>query len=314
MDSHEPVLAAEVAGVLVPVLAGGGVLLDATVGLGGHAHRLLLGAPRATLIGIDRDPYALAQARARLAGLGQRVELVRGEFAQLAAVLERLGSAPLRGVLFDLGVSSPQLDRPERGFSFRHDGPLDMRMDPSRQLTAEHVVNHYEEAELARVIARYGEERYARRIARAIVRNRPILSTGRLAEVVAEVIPQPSRRGARIHPARRTFQALRIEVNDELGQLEQALPAALERLEPGGRICVISYHSLEDRIVKRTFARAARGCICPPDLPMCSCGARATLRLLTRRAVRPSEAEVAANPRASAARLRSAEKLDEGAA
>lgn len=309
MDSHEPVLAAEVAELLVPALTGGGVLLDATVGLGGHARRLLLGAPRATLIGIDRDAHALAQARARLTALGERVELVHADFSQLAAVLERLGSPPLRGVLFDLGVSSPQLDRPERGFSFRRDGPLDMRMDPSRGLSAEVIVNDYPEAELARLIARYGEERFARRIARAIVSNRPIATTGRLAEVIAGAIPQASRRGARTHPARRTFQALRIAVNDELGELERALPAALDALAPGGRVCVISYHSLEDRIVKRTFAAAVGACACPPGLPVCSCGARARLRVLTRRAVRPGVAEVAANPRASAARLRAAEAL-----
>jgi 16S rRNA (cytosine1402-N4)-methyltransferase len=306
---HEPVLAAEVADLLAPPLEHGGIVVDATVGRGGHARRILDAAPAARLVGIDRDIDALESSRADLSSYGERVRLVHENFTQLASVLERLGVAPVRGVLFDLGVSSPQLDQPDRGFSFRHEGPLDMRMDRTRQLSADVVVNEYSERDLARVIGTYGEERFAGRVARAIVRARPIRTTSRLAEVVKEAIPAATRRHGG-HPARRTFQAVRIEVNDELGALRTALPSALDVLDAGGRLGVISYHSLEDRYVKRFFAEQARGCVCPPDLPVCRCDARARVRVLTRRPVRPSSRETAQNPRSSSARLRAVERIE----
>jgi 16S rRNA (cytosine1402-N4)-methyltransferase len=306
---HDPVLVERVLDLLLPALEGGGVVVDATLGRGGHAARLLEAAPGIELVGIDRDPQAVDAARTRLAASSRRVRIVRDDFARLPAVLERLGVASVRGVLFDLGVSSPQLDEAGRGFSFRHDGPLDMRMDPSRRISADDVVNNYPERDLARVIRRFGEERWANRIARAIVSRRPVQSTAALAAVVGDAIPQRARRSGG-HPARRTFQAIRIEVNDELGELGAGLPAALDALEAGGRMVVISYHSLEDRIVKRFFAENARGCICPPDFPICRCGAEARLRVLTRRPVRPTREEVDRNTRASAAKLRAAERVE----
>ena len=305
---HHPVLAGTVVDVLRPALEGGGVIVDATLGHGGHAIRLLEAAPAAELVGIDRDPEALEASRLRLEPLRHRIRLVHDDFARLTAVLERLGIASVRGVLLDLGVSSPQLDSARRGFSFRHEGPLDMRMDPTKRLTAHDVVNVYGVEELTRVIRTYGEERFAARIARAIDRARPIESTGALADVVKGAIPAPARRTGG-HPARRTFQALRIEVNDELRALEAVLPAAADALEAGGRMAVISYHSLEDRRVKQFINEQARGCVCPPDFPVCRCGAEARLRVLTRRPVRPTEDEIADNPRASAAKLRAAERI-----
>jgi 16S rRNA (cytosine1402-N4)-methyltransferase len=305
---HQPVLAEEVTELLVPALEHGGVVVDATVGGGGHAGRILEAAPEATLVGLDRDPDALVAARSRLTAHSGRIRLARGNFAQLEAVLERFGIASVRGVLLDLGVSSPQLDEAARGFSFRHAGPLDMRMDPGQALSADAVVNGYSERDLGRVIRRYGEERFAARIAKAIVKHRPIDGTTALAAVVKEAIPAPARRRGG-HPARRTFQAIRIEVNDEISSLERVLPAAVNVSEPGGRILVLSYHSLEDRTVKRFFAEQARGCVCPPDLPVCRCGAQARVRLLTRRPITPGSEEAARNPRASAAKLRAAERV-----
>jgi 16S rRNA (cytosine1402-N4)-methyltransferase len=309
-SDHEPVLADEVAELLAPAIRRGGIIVDATIGRGGHARRILDAAPRAQVVGIDRDVDALEAARTNLAAYADQVRFIHGDFARLPSVLERLGIASVRGVIFDLGVSSPQLDQAHRGFSFRHEGPLDMRMDRTRQLTADVVVNEYPERELARVIARYGEERFAGRVARAIVRARPITTTSRLAEVVRDAIPAATRRSGG-HPARRTFQALRMEVNDELGALEAGLPAAVDVLEPRGRVVVIAYHSLEDRFVKRFLADEARGCVCPPDVPMCTCDARARVRVLTRRPIRPSAEEIAYNPRSSSARLRAAERLDQ---
>ncbi len=306
---HQPVLADAVVELLLPALEHGGVFVDATLGRGGHALRILEAAPEATLVGIDRDPVALESSRANLAAHSERVRLVRDNFSELASVLERLGVAQVRGVLLDLGVSSPQLDEPHRGFSFRVPGPLDMRMDPLRDLSADTVVNGYAEPELRRVIHRYGEERFAGRIARAIVRARPVSDTAELAEIVREAIPAPTRRTGP-HPARRTFQAIRIEVNDELGSLQKGLPAAVDALEPGGRVVVLAYHSLEDRIVKRFFVDQASGCVCPPSFPVCTCGAEAKLRILTRRPATPSAQEIEANPRASAAKLRAAERLE----
>jgi 16S rRNA (cytosine1402-N4)-methyltransferase len=305
---HVPVLVDTVVDLLLPALGGGDVVVDATLGRAGHARRILEAAPAAHLVGVDRDPDALEASRAHLAAYSERVRLVRDDFSNLPAILERLGTPTVRGVLFDLGVSSPQLDEARRGFGFRSDGPLDMRMDPAQRLSADEVVNSYPKERLEEVLRRYGEERFSRRIARAIHRARPVRTTGELAEVVRDAIPAPARRrGA--HPARRTFQAIRIEVNDELGALERVLPLAVDALEPGGRIVAISYHSLEDRIVKKAFTREARGCICPPDFPVCRCGAAARIRILTRRPVRPPAAEVAANPRAASARLRAAQRI-----
>lgn len=305
---HEPVLAERVTELLVPALEHGGVFVDATLGRGGHAAKVLQKAPRASLVGIDRDPVALEASRTKLEAFSDRVRLARGNFSELASVLERLGIASVRGVLLDLGVSSPQLDEPERGFSFRVPGPLDMRMDPLRSLSADTVVNNYDEPRLADVIQRYGEERFARRIARAVVKARPISDTAQLADVVKEAIPAATRRTGP-HPARRTFQAIRIEVNDELGSLEEVLPAAVEAMEPGGRIVVLAYHSLEDRIVKRFFVEEASGCVCPPSFPVCNCGAEARVRILTRRPIKPGAEEVEDNPRASAAKLRAAQRV-----
>jgi len=305
---HQPVLIDRVTDLLVPALESGGVLVDATLGRAGHAERLLEAAPAARLVGIDRDPVALDESARRLDRFAGRTTLVRGEFSQLASVLERLGVPQVRGVLLDLGVSSPQLDEASRGFSFRNDGPLDMRMDPSGPLTAADVVNTYQAERLATVIARYGEERFAKRVARSIVAARPLTTTTQLADVVKEAIPAATRRTGG-HPARRTFQAIRMEVNRELETLQEVLPAIEDALEPGGRVVVLSYHSLEDRAVKRAFQAAARGCVCPPDFPVCRCGSNATMRLLTRRPVTPTDAEVASNPRAKAAKLRAAERI-----
>lgn len=305
---HEPVLVDEVVRLLEPALAGGGVLVDATLGGAGHARRLLDAERDIELVGIDRDPGALDTSGANLSEHQERVRLVRDDFSNLASVLERLGIAKVRGVLLDLGVSSPQLDTASRGFSYRAPGPLDMRMDPTQRLTASEVVNSYTKQDLQRVIALHGEERFASRIAAAIVEARPVRDTVTLAEVVREAIPAATRRKGP-HPARRTFQALRIEVNGELDALDAVLPVALAALAPGGRVAVLSYHSLEDRAVKRFFNEEAGGCTCPPDFPVCVCGARARVRVLTRRPIRPPADEIVHNRRASAARLRAAERL-----
>jgi len=308
---HEPVLAGRVAELLAPALSRGGVVVDATLGRGGHAARILAEAPRARLVGIDKDGDALEASGANLAPFEERIDLVRDDFKNVAAVLERLGLASIAAFLLDLGVSSPQLDISERGFSYRADGPLDMRMDRSQKLTADAVVNLYGQRELARVIARYGQERFASRIAAAIVRARPVSSTAALAGIVKEAIPAATRRHGR-HPARRTFQAVRMEVNRELEALEVALPDAIEALHVGGRAVVISYHSLEDRVVKRTFAEQASGCVCPPDLPVCACGAEATVRILTSKPVQAGADEVTLNPRAKGAKLRAVERVTGG--
>ena len=307
-SSHDPVLADRVVELLVPALEHGGVFVDCTLGRGGHARRVLEAAPAATLVGIDRDPDALEEGRAYLEPFSDRVRLVRGGFEELTSILERLGIEAARGVLLDLGVSSPQLDRPERGFSFRNRGPLDMRMDPSGRRSADVVVNTYDVRALERVIRRYGEEKFAKRIANAISKARPVKDTVELAEVVREAIPAPARRTGG-HPARRTFQAIRIEVNNELGALDEVLPQTVDVLEPGGRVCALTYHSLEDRSVKRFFQAEAKGCVCPPDFPVCRCGAEARIRILTRKPIRPPAAEVERNPRASAAKLRAAERI-----
>ena len=283
----------------------GGLFVDATVGAGGHAEALLDAGPRARLLGLDRDPDALAAARGRLARFGDRVALRQADFGDLDLVLS--DSPAPAGVLADLGVSSMQLDRAERGFSFRRDGPLDMRMGQSGRSAADVVATASVE-ELTRIFREFGEERMAGKIARGIVAERargPITTTRQLARVVAE------QKGSRekIDPATRVFQALRIEVNQELVALARFLAAAVARLQQGGRVAVISYHSLEDRLVKDAFRRESGVCLCPPRLPACVCGARKALEILTRRAIRPSEAEVERNPRSRSARLRAAEKI-----
>ena len=300
--AHLPVMVAEVVDVLRTVPPG--PIVDATLGAGGHAAALLDALPEHTLIGLDRDDEALALAAQPLARFGDRVVLRRANFDELGD----LGLEAVSGVLFDLGVSSMQLDDPERGFSYRGDGPLDMRADRRQPTTAADVVNGYDEASLARVLARHGEERFARRIARAVVAARPLTTTGQLADVVRDAIPAPARRRGG-HPAKRAFQAIRIEVNGELTTLGVTLDRAIDLLVPGGRCAVLAYHSGEDRIVKDRFVEAETGgCICPPQLP-CACGAAPRVRLVWRGAHRPAPAELAANPRSESARLRAAEKL-----
>ena len=303
---HVPVLAAEVRELLG--VQPGETVVDATFGAGGHASLLaedLAGAGK--LVAIDRDPGAKSYFDRFKARAGIDVRFLRGDFAIVLAQLAANG-IKADAILLDLGISSMQVDRPERGFSYATDAPLDMRMDPSSETTAAAIVNTWDERELVSVFRRYGEERYAAPIARAIVRRRterPFTRTGDLVDVIKLAIPTPARFGEG-HPARRVFQALRIAVNDELGQLEAALPAALEMLRPGGRLAVISFHSLEDRIVKRFFAEQAKGCTCPPEFPICVCGQEPTLRLLSRKPVRPSADETEHNPRATSARLRAA--------
>jgi 16S rRNA (cytosine1402-N4)-methyltransferase len=305
---HVPVLADEVRELLA--VQPGDTVVDATFGAGGHSSLLaadLRGDGR--LIAIDRDPTVRTSFDRFRAQAGVSARLLRGEFS---LVLAQLAANDVRAdaVLLDLGVSSMQLDRPERGFSYAVDAPLDMRMDPSGELSARELVNEAEERELETIFRRYGEERYARPIARAIARRRaeqPYARTGELVDTIKAAIPTPARFGDG-HPAKRVFQALRIAVNDELGALEAALPAAVEMLRPGGRLAVISFHSLEDRIVKRFLRDRAKGCVCPPEFPVCTCGREPELRLLTRKAVRPGARELADNPRAASARLRAAVK------
>jgi len=304
---HTPVMVSEVVSMFEPVPAG--VLVDATVGGGGHAAALLSALPEHDLIGLDTDQAAVAAARGRLSGFGNRARVVKARFDDLAVVVKDSAiERPVTGVLFDLGVSSPQLDVPERGFSYRFDGPLDMRMDRSRATTAATVVNNLGAVELAELFAANGEGRFARRLAEAIVANRPIETTSRLVEVIERSLPGVARKRPG-HPAKRVFQALRIEVNEELEVLAAGLESALRLLAPGGRCVVLSYHSGEDRLVKQAFLRAATGgCVCPPGLP-CVCGAVGTVRVLTRGARLASAAETARNPRAASARLRAAERL-----
>ena len=288
-----------------------GIYVDCTLGGGGHsaalADRL---SPSGCLVGIDQDPAALQAGRLRLTGVRPTVHVVQGNFREIGAVLDQLGIGQVDGILFDLGVSSHQIDLPQRGFSYMNNGPLDMRMNPEQSLTAQEIVNTYPEKELARVIFEYGEERWARRIAKFIVearRNRPLTTTFELVELIAAAIPAAARRQGP-HPAKRTFQAIRIEVNGELSILPAALRTAIDRLKPGGKIGVISFHSLEDRIVKNTFAALLGHCVCPPKAPVCICNPRATLRL-PGKPIAPSAEEVEANLRARSAKLRIAEKV-----
>lgn len=303
---HIPVLRDEVVSLFAAVPPG--VVVDATVGGGGHAAALLEAYPEMRVLGLDRDPVALEAAARRLSPFGDRVTLIRSPFSALESVVERAAVAPVSGVLLDLGVSSPQLDRAGRGFSFRADGPLDMRMDPESGVTAADLVNGLPEEALARLFRENGEGRLSGRIARAVVRARPLTSTGHLAEVVRAAVPPAARRKG--HPARRVFQALRMEVNDEQNELRAVLPVALSILSVDGVLAVISYHSGEDRLVKQAFMDAASGgCVCPPGLP-CACGAVSLHRLVFRGARKPTALEVEANPRAEAARLRAIVRTD----
>jgi 16S rRNA (cytosine1402-N4)-methyltransferase len=309
-SDHVPVLGEEVLSLLD--VRPGETVVDATFGAGGHAS-LLAAALRGEgkLIAIDRDATVAPFFERFRRGTRVKTRLHHGEFSD---VLRRLAENGVRAdaILLDLGVSSMQIDRPDRGFSYAVDAPLDMRMDTSAPRSASDVVNETPERELSDIFRRYGEERHARQIARAIARRRrqrPFERTGELVEVVKSAIPAPARFGDG-HPAKRVFQALRIEVNDELGALERALPAALEMLRPGGRLAVISFHSLEDRIVKRFLRAQEQGCTCPPDFPVCTCGSRPVMRATPRRAVRPSTAEIARNPRAQSARLRVGTKVE----
>ncbi|HWJ64269.1 MAG TPA: 16S rRNA (cytosine(1402)-N(4))-methyltransferase RsmH [Acidimicrobiales bacterium] len=305
---HDPVLVDLVVELLATVPAG--TYVDATLGGAGHAATVLQSRPDLRVLGLDRDRNALAAAQTRLAPFGDRAEAHHARFDQLATVVAAAGAAsqPIVGVLFDLGVSSPQFDDAERGFSYRHDAPLDMRMDQGSGESAADLVNTADERELADILRRNADERFAGRIAKAIVAARPITTTGQLADVVVAAIPAPARRKGGF-PAKRTFQALRIHVNQELDVLPPALDAAIDVLAPGGRLLVISYHSGEDRIVKERLRRADDGgCTCPPGLP-CGCGAVPEARLLKRGGWTPSTAEIEANPRAASARLRAVEKL-----
>jgi 16S rRNA (cytosine1402-N4)-methyltransferase len=307
-SDHTPVLADEVRRLLA--VQPGETVVDATFGAGGHARLLaqdLAGSGK--LVAIDRDPSVKPLFDRFKAAAGVDVRFLRGDFA---IVLGQLAANDIKAdaILLDIGVSSMQIDRPERGFSYATDAPLDMRMDPSSEMTAATIVNTWDEKELATIFRRFGEERYSGPIARAIVRRRAeraFFRTGDLVDVIKMAIPTPARFGEG-HPAKRVFQALRIAVNDELGQLEAALPAAVAMLRPGGRLAVISFHSLEDRIVKQFMVAGARGCTCPPDFPICVCGKEPELRLLTRKPVRPSASELDHNPRAASSRLRVAVK------
>ncbi len=307
-QQHIPVLLDEVVAYLA--VASGGAYLDATIGGGGHAEAMLnASAPDGRLLGLDRDPEAVARAHARLRPFGERARVRHAPYTRLRSLAETERMLPLDGILFDLGFSSWQIDDPTRGFSFRFAAPLDMRYNPeSATPTAAELVNTLPPSELADVIYEYGEEGRSRQIASAIVAARPIRDTQYLAEVIAAAVGQGAHQRG-IHPATKTFQALRIAVNRELEMLEAALPEAVAALRPGGRLAVISFHSLEDRIVKHFFKREASACICPPEIPICVCDHKASVRVLTSKPIRPTEAEIAANPRSRSAKLRIVERI-----
>ncbi len=306
MTDHAPVMVREVLAALN--VRPGGRYVDGTVGGGGHALAIMEAAtPGGSLLGIDRDPRALEAARRRLEPFGEDARLVQGDFAEMGRICREFAFAPVHGVLLDLGMSSLQLEEAERGFSFQREGPLDMRFDSRQELTAAEIVNEYAEGALADVLWRYGEESQARRIARRIVERRPLHTTIELAKVVEEAVGGRARRQS--HPATRTFQALRIVVNQELLSLDAALPQAYGLLGDLGRLAVLSYHSLEDRLVKAFIRRESRDCLCPPRQPVCTCDHKAGLRAVSRGAVRPSPDEVTQNPRSRSARLRVAERL-----
>src|SRR2546426_4164204 len=306
---HRPVLLRETIELLAAER--GGLFVDCTVGLGGHSEAILQASSDAQVLGIDRDEEALGLATERLAQYGSRFRIVHADFRELTRVLATAKVRQVRGVLADLGVSSWQLDSPSRGFSFRHEAPLDMRMDRSSGETAAELLGRLSEVEIARIIFEYGEERHSRRIARAIVRRReqgePVTTTSQLASLVERTTGPGKQR--RIHPATRTFQALRIAVNRELENLDRFVTDAVDHLEPDGRLAVISFHSLEDRIVKRTLGKLSGRCQCPPRVPRCICGARKTVEILTRRPITPGDEEIAVNPRARSAKLRACRKL-----
>jgi 16S rRNA (cytosine1402-N4)-methyltransferase len=303
---HRSVLYQEIIHALRPNSPGRYV--DSTVGAGGHAWGILTAsAPGGQLFGMDLDPQALEIARQRLSIFAERAILIQASYTTLLDQLQILKWKTVDGIVIDLGVSSMQLDTPERGFSFQSDGPLDMRFDPTQPLSAEDIINSWSEHDLADLIWRYGDEQQSRRIARAIVRERPLQTTRELAEVIARAY---GGRKGHIHPATRTFQALRIAVNQELQALEDFLPQAIEALKPGGRLAVISFHSLEDRIVKQFFRRESRDCICPPELPVCNCGHKASLVEINRKPIEAGSEEIESNPRARSARLRVAEKIN----
>jgi 16S rRNA (cytosine1402-N4)-methyltransferase len=288
-----------------------GIYVDCTLGGAGHSRAILDQLKGGVLIGIDQDDKALKAAAERLSSDENRIVLVKSNFSRLAEILRELGYSKVDGILFDLGVSSPQLDEAERGFSYQYDAPLDMRMDRSQQLTAHEIVNTWEEEELARIIHEYGEEKFARKIAKKIVERRekePIETTLQLVEVIKEGIPAAARRSGP-HPAKRTFQAIRIAVNQELEVFERTIHTAIDLLAPGGRVAVITFHSLEDRICKEAFTNRAKGCICPPDFPICTCGVRPDIRIINRKPITASEKELELNHRSRSAKLRIAEKL-----
>jgi 16S rRNA (cytosine1402-N4)-methyltransferase len=305
---HVPVLPDEVVAGLQP--RPGGRFIDCTIGLGGHAAAILERiSPSGRLLGIDADPNAIKISKERFSNYGEAVTLVNDNFVNLDAICKEYLFHPVDGILFDLGVSSLQLDTAERGFSFHLDAPLDMRFSPEQGLTASDIVNRFSEQELAKLIERYGEERHSRRIARYIAQNRPITTTAELAQLVEQASVASSRR-SRIHPATRTFMALRIAVNSELQNLELALKQTPDLLRPGGRLTVISYHSLEDRIVKQFMRYAASSCVCPPGTIICRCGHVPTLKLISRKVIKPASLEIESNPRSRSARLRIAERLN----
>ncbi len=288
----------------------GGLYVDGTVGAGGHAWGILqVGSPDSQLLGLDVDPHALLLAGEKLAEFGDRVHLVHASYVTLLERLAELNWQYIDGILLDLGLSSMQLDTQTRGFSFQTEAPLDMRFDPGGKISAADLVNHLDEVELADLIYRFGEERRSRQVARSIVNARPITTTTQLANLVAKATGG-GKNG--IHPATRTFQALRIAVNGELEALEEVLPKTIEALKPGGRLAIIAFHSLEDRIVKQFVRTESRDCICPPRQPVCTCGHKATLRVVTTKPIRPQEDEVRGNPRSRSARLRVAERIAEG--
>ncbi|MBO4212198.1 MAG: 16S rRNA (cytosine(1402)-N(4))-methyltransferase RsmH [Oscillospiraceae bacterium] len=288
-----------------------GIYLDGTLGGAGHSSQIAQRLSTGTLIGVDRDPKALEAAQERLAPWMDRVRLVHSNFRELDSILDDLGIPAVDGILLDLGVSSPQLDEASRGFSYMADAALDMRMNPAETLTAYEIVNTWPQEELRRILFAYGEERYAPLIAAAILRRReqaPIETTLELVEIIRSAMPQKALREKQ-HPAKRSFQALRIAVNDELGAIDGVMSRAIDRLKPGGRLAVITFHSLEDRIVKNAMAQAARGCTCPPEFPVCVCGKQPTLRLISRKPITAGEEELRVNPRSRSAKLRVGEKL-----
>lgn len=303
--AHVPVLYHEVLTLLRPKT--NGRFIDGTLGAGGHTAGLLdASAPDGRVLGFDRDPEAITFARQQLAGYGDRVQYVNDSYARMAQIAPAAGFAQVDGILLDLGLSSRQLDDSQRGFAFRLDGPLDMRFDQTGGETAADLLNNRTEAELAEIFWRYGEESASRKFARLIVNNRPITQTVQLADLIAAASRGKKRR---IHPATQIFQALRIAVNHELEAVAQGIPATLDLLKPGGRLAVISFHSLEDRFVKRLFRQWSTACICPPEQPVCTCGGKASARLITRKAVQASATEIAQNPRSRSARLRVIEKI-----